>query len=924
MKKTIACLLFIYNSSFCAAQTATISGTVINRDENTAVHNAVISLLSPFDSTIYSFTRSDASGKFILRNITPGKYIMMTSQPWFGDLLDNITIESDMEIPDIQLLSKAALLQEVIVNTGTPMRIKGDTTIYTADSFAVSANANVEELLKKLPGIQVDKDGKITALGETVQKVLVDGEEFFGDDPGMAVKNLRADAVKEVQVFDKKSEQAEFTGIDDGNTQKTINLKLKEDAKKGFFGKMDVAGGPVKNIDNRYNTNLMGSSFKGKRKISAFLLNGNTGQDGLGWEDEQKYGGFDNITVNDDGGVMIMMGGSSDGEPYVDTRNGFMTNTNAGIQYSNKWKDVYNLNLAPRYNQQQYENNRKSFLQTPVEDSIFTTNSHETSDINRHNIKIKGILDIKIDSMNSLKITANNNFYQTESNTREFSETTGNEGTLKNSSTRETNTRSDKHAFSGNILFKHKFKKDRRTLAVSANWGLIKSDGKTFLLANNKSYFEGKPASGRLQDQMKSYTQSTNNSNASITYTEPLGKNYSLELNYNLQLNQGKNDQFVHAPNGTGNYVNKIDTLSNEFSQTILQNIPGTKINFSTKKLKANIGAAFGFTNFELEDKTFQKDYNRDYVNFYPSANITYTYKANSSIRFNYDGSSRQPTINQLQPLRNSDNYFYQVLGNPDLKPTFNNSIRLNHSTYNFLKDFWSYQSLNISFTNNQIVNNRIIDLDSGKTITRPENMKGGYYVNFYSNASFKIKKADLGLGFGPNFSLFESPIMINNKKTFSKGFSPGLSIFLQKAKEKRYMFFLDNTIGYTNNSTMTNADTKLTTSYFTNRANAELTFYYKKVWQITTSYVNNYQGKTIQSDKSLQINILNARLQRTFKNDQFTIYLSGNDLLNQNEGIDRNYSNGNYSEVINDRLKRYFLLGFRWDFKNKSANANK
>ncbi len=155
-----------------------------------------------------------------------------------------------------------------------------------------------------MPGIQVDKDGKIKAMGETVEKVLVDGEEFFGDDPGMAVKNLRADAVKEVEVFNKKSEQAEFTGIDDGKTQKTINLKLKEDKKKGYFGKIDVAGGLQKIIDHRYNDNLLFSSFKGKRKLSAFLLNGNTGQDGLSWQDEEKYGGRDDISMNmdEDGG----------------------------------------------------------------------------------------------------------------------------------------------------------------------------------------------------------------------------------------------------------------------------------------------------------------------------------------------------------------------------------------------------------------------------------------------------------------------------------------------------------------------------------------------------------------------------------------------------------------------------------------------
>ena len=922
MKNILACILFINSSLISLAQTATVSGTVMNKDESTPVLNAVISMIAPSDSTLFQFTRSDASGKFVLKNIPFGKYIIMTSQPLFGDLLDNIDVQNNTELPVIHLLSKAALLQEVIVNTGTPMRIKGDTTIYTADSFVVSANANVEELLKKLPGIQVDKDGKITALGETVRKVLVDGEEFFGDDPGMAVKNLRADAVKEVQVFDKKSEQAEFTGIDDGNTQKTINLTLKEDAKKGYFGKIDVAGGPQENIDNRYNTNMMGSSFKGKRKISAFLLNGNTGQDGLGWEDEQKYGGFDNISVDDDGGVMIWMSGSSDGEPYVDTDNGFTTNTNAGVQYNNKWKDIYNLNLAPRYNEQRYRNTQQSFSQNPVEDSIFYNNTLQSSNTNRHNIKLKGILDIKIDSMNTLKITANNNYYETESNTNEQSVTTGNEGTLKNSSDRQVHTKSDKQAFSGNVVFKHKFKKDRRTLSASADWGLINNNGTNFLSSDNKSYFEGKLVTNRFQDQMKNFEQTTKNASASIIYTEPLSKAYSLELNYSLRFNNGQNDQFVYAPNGGGHYVNKIDSLSNEFKQNIIQNIPGAKINYIDKKLKANIGAGFGITKFELQDITFQKNYDRDYVNFYPTANITYTYKPNHSIRINYDGNSRQPTINQLQPLRNNDDYFYQVLGNPDLKPSFNNSFRITHNTYNFLKNIWSYQALNISFTNNQIVNNRIIDLDSGKTISKPENINGNYSIYFNSYFSFKLKKTDISLGFGPGFNIFKNPVLINNKMNFSKGISPSLGAQLTKAKEKKYIFVVQNNLGYSFNSTVTSSQTKLKTDYITNRANAEVTVYLKKVWQIVTDFENRYQGKTMQSDNSIQINILNARLQRTFKNDEFTIYISANDILNQNQGISRNFYGGNYSEVINDRLKRYFLLGFRWDFKNKSAKA--
>ncbi len=353
------------------AQMAKVSGQVKDANENKPVKNAVVALFTPKDSILYLFTRTDTSGNYLLKGVEPGPYILMVSQPYYADILNNIDVSSDTKVPLTTLVSKSELLQEVIVKTGSPLKIRGDTTVYTADSFKVSANANVEELLKKMPGIQVDKDGNIKAMGETVQKVLVDGEEFFGNDPGMAVKNIRADAVKEVQVFDKKSDEAEFTGIDDGKTQKTINLKLKENKKTGYFGKIDVAAGPEKNIDNRYNDNLLFGSFKGKRKFSAFLLNGNTGQDGLNWEDEQKYGG-DNLSldVNDNGDLSYTYTGISDAEPYINPQNGYMTNVNAGMQYSNKWNDKYNLNLSPKYNSQQYTNHKITFTQTQIGDSV--------------------------------------------------------------------------------------------------------------------------------------------------------------------------------------------------------------------------------------------------------------------------------------------------------------------------------------------------------------------------------------------------------------------------------------------------------------------------------------------------------------------------------------------------------------------------
>ena len=273
-KLTALLFALFFFTTITQAQTILVSGAVEDTIQHKGVQNAVVALLTPIDSVLYKFTRTDAKGNYVFKNLKAGNYILMTTHPYFADYVDDISASGNaVIIPQIALTSKSKLLQEVIVKSGNPIRIKGDTTIYTADSFKVSANANVEELLKKLPGIQVDKNGKITAMGQQVTKVLVDGEEFFGDDPGMAVKNIRADAVKEVQVFDKKSDQSEFTGIDDGNTQKTINLKLKEDKKKGYFGKIDLAGGLVKKIDDRYNSNILLSSFKGKRKISGFFIN---------------------------------------------------------------------------------------------------------------------------------------------------------------------------------------------------------------------------------------------------------------------------------------------------------------------------------------------------------------------------------------------------------------------------------------------------------------------------------------------------------------------------------------------------------------------------------------------------------------------------------------------------------------------------
>ncbi len=920
MPKLTAVLCAIFFAATAFSQTNNVTGTIQDATEKKPVKNAVVALLTPKDSILYRFTRSAADGSFTLKNVKPGSYILMTTHPVFGDLLDDITVkETTLQLGTVALTSKSKLLQEVIVKSGNPIKIKGDTTIYTADSFKVSANANVEELLKKLPGIQVDKNGEIKAMGEKVEKILVDGEEFFGDDPGMAVKNLRADAVKEVQVFDKKSEQAEFTGIDDGKTQKTINLKLKEDKKKGYFGKIDAAGGPVQNIDPRYNTNLMFSSFKGKRKLSAFVLNGNTGQDGLSWQDQDKFGGEnDNVTMSmdEDGGTMFMWrGGSSDDEPYINTQDGFITNTNAGLQYSNKWNDKKTLNLSPKYNSQLYTNEKNGFTQLQLGDSAINTNDRTITDISRNNFKTSATYDVKIDSNNSIKFTAKANFYHTESEETRNAVTSGDKGILKNSSNTYRQTTSDKQAFSAGMIFKHRFKKARRTLSLNTDWNLLNTDANNFLNSNNEDFYAG---AVQKINQQKFTDKSTQKLSARAVYTEPLSKLYSLELSHELSYNSGINDQITYSYNAlTGKYDAMVDSLSNNFDQRITINKPGFKISYGGKKVKFNFGSGFGLTNFDFTDRTFNKDYDRNFTNFFPAAVFTYNYKSNHSLRFNYNGNTTQPTLNQLQPLRDNNDFFNQYIGNPDLKQSFSNNFSLSHNAYNFLKDVWMYQSVNLRTVNNSITNNRIINAANGKTITQPVNTDGNISVNFWSGIGFKLKKADIRFNFNPNFNYSRFADVINSKTSFARTTNAGLGISMSKSKDKKYDVSIGNDFSFNRNATSQNSTVK---KFSTNNINFNGTVYYKKVWSLSTDYNFFIRQKTEDFQNNLTNSLWNARLQRTFKKDVFTAYIMARDILNQNIGIERSFYGNTLSEVTNQRLKRYFMLGFTWNFKNKGA----
>ena len=920
MHKIILLITVLTFSSNCFSQKSNLAGAVTDSDK-IPVQNAVIALLTPKDSILYRFSRSDKEGNFQFKNIKTGTFIIMTSHSQFADYVDNIDLKNDdNNIGVISLMSKTQLLKEIIIKSGS-MRIKGDTTSYRASDFKVDANANVEDLLKKLPGIQVGKNGEIKAMGETVKKVLVDGEEFFGDDPGMAVKNLRADAVKEVQVFDKKSDQAAFTGIDDGNSQKTINLKLKDNKKKGFFGKIDAANGPMTKLDSRYNTNLLFSSFKAKSKLSAFLLNGNTGQDGLDWQDSEKFGGGnDNFSMDmdDDGNMNFQWtGGGSDGEPNVNTQNGFIKNTNGGLQYSNKWNDKHSLNLTPKFNNQIYANNNIRFNKTQVGQTQLNDNSATATNVNRRNYKFNVVYDVKLDSINSLKITAQTNFYNTINSDLTNSSTTDENDVLKNKRQILVDNKSDKQALSASILFKHKFAKARRTLSINSNWNLLTTNLNGFLKSNNESYTAGVLSGINSINQNKIGDRNTQNSSLNFTYTEPLGKKFALQFAHQIEYNTGQSTQLTYDfSNATGKYDLLAADLSNQFKQTIIVNKPNLKFSYNSKKINYSFGSGFGFTSFDLLDQTLNKSYNRNFTNFFPAANFTYKYKGNANLRISYNGATRQPTIDQLQPLRNNQDFFNQIIGNPDLKQSFTNSINISQNSYNVLTEASIYQGLNFRATSNQISYNNDIDPESAKIIRKAINTNGNFSGNYYAGYNFKIKKIDLDVGLNPSLNFSRSVISINNIANTSDNLNSSFGLRLSKSKEKKYDITINNEFSNSRNKTTQNNEKR---SFNTNDLSLSGSVYMAEKWKFSTDYTLSTRQKTVDFQTNLSNQLWNARLQRNFKNDEFTAYILIRDILNQNIGIERSTFQNTIAEERNDRLQRYAMIGLTWNFKNKS-----
>ncbi len=711
MRKIFILLLLLASSAMAMAQKkGTLTGMLYDTLAKEPVANATITLMRQKDSSLVSFTMSSNSGYFEIKNIANGDYRLLLSHVNYYNTVQHFIIDDthkSIGLGKIVMNDRTRVLSEVVVQSeAPPVTLLGDTVQYNAGSFKTQPNANVEDLLKKLPGVQVDKNGTVKAQGEKVQKVLVDGKEFFGNDPKVATKNLPADAVDKVQVFDKLSDQAELTGFDDGNSQKTINLKLKKDKKKGSFGKVMAGGGNNDRYQGRFNVN----SFKGARQMSVIGMGNNINAEGFSFMDilnftgaagQLRSGGGDiNIQINDNDPLAGLLGASN---------TGINTTWAGGFNYNNligTKTDFRSNYLYSRFNPVAQTTLQRQYF---LPDSSYTYNQDAYTNNLNNNHRLNLSADFQLDSFTSIKVSPSLSYQQTNNFSRSSYGTFAQNGSKSNDGFSNNLSKSEGYNFSNTVLFRKKFRKRLRTLSFNLQTNLDNATGNGSL-QSIINYYAALPSPVEIDslNQKNHLGNDLQSYNMRLVYTEPLFKHSLLEFsagNSNSKSNSAKTTYDRNALNGKYDLLNQ--QLSNNFENSYNYTNAGIRLRKQVSKYNYAVGFSMQQANLKGNVISGAKDtlINTRFNNIFPVARFQYFFSKFKNFTVNYSTNSNQPSVSQMQPVADVSDPLHIVQGNVNLKQEYIHSFRFNMAFINPFRNRNFFVFANMQQTQNKIVN---------------------------------------------------------------------------------------------------------------------------------------------------------------------------------------------------------------------------
>ncbi len=922
-------LSLFFCPAFLFAQNGfSVKGVALDSVEHVKLANTSVAVLNAKDSTLISFTRSAEDGSFLIKGLNKGKFILLMSYPGYADYVEHFNLDSnktERNFSNINLRLKERLLKEVLIKgTAAAIKIKGDTTEFNAAAYTIQPNAKVEDLLKQLPGIQVDKDGKITAQGQAVNKVLVDGEEFFGDDPTLVTKNIRGDMVDKVQLYDKKSDQAAFTGIDDGKKTKTINIKLKEDKKSGVFGKAEVGGGTNK----YYQSQVLFNAFKAKQKFSVYGTMGNNSRIGLGWEDNQKYGSSDNLQFGDSGEIYITGGNSDDLDSFDGRYNGqgIPTARTGGMHYDNKWdNDKKSINTNFKIGSINIDGTSENLTQNSLPENILNSSSNQAFHNYMFRQKLDAVYQVKLDTSSNLKLSIDGTQKSSTTNNSYTSSGQRND-TLINNSTRQLSNKVDQKAINASAFYTRKFKKIGRTISFNISESYSESEAKGFLNSNIRFYnLRQQQDSVQIIDQYKTNDLKSFALNTNLTYSEPFSKTFAIVVNYGVGINNSSADRKSFNSSSPGNYNALVDSLSSNYKLKEFSNQAGAIFNYKKGKTIINFGTRVSDVQFHQVDEYTSNSLDRNFINWAPQASYQYRFSQQKSLRINYNGNTTQPSLDQIQPLRVNTDPLNIILGNPDLRPSFTNNFNINYNSYKVITGQYIYLYGNYAFTTNPIISDVNASPITGKSTSQYLNLPDKQTSNFYFGANFsrKLQKLDIntGLGINANGNIYYN--LVNNELNMTKSYTYNPTININKYKEKKYDFYLSGGPTYTISASSLQPLINNNGSGF--KADGQFNVYLPGKFQIGSYSSYEYQSKTQSFNQDFSRVLINAFIIKSFlKTDNLKLELWGNDLLNQNVGFSRSAMANLITQNSYTTIKRYFMFTISYDFTKMGGSTVK
>ncbi|KRT16801.1 hypothetical protein ASU31_08295 [Pedobacter ginsenosidimutans] len=906
MKKNVQRAIFIV-LLFCgyiaqAQNTGSISGKVINAKDKKPVDFATIAVKSLKDSSVVASGQTNPDGSFSFKSIAPGKYRI------YSAFLGLKTATKDIEVAkaavnagEIAMSDDGVDLKDVNVTATIPIVVKKDTIEFDAKSIKVRENAVVEDLLKKVPGVEVAKDGSIKAQGETITKVKVDGKEFFGNDPLLATKNLPADMVDKIQVIDELSEQAQFTGIDDGTRNKILNITTKSGMKHGYFGNSTAGYGS----DDRYDASLNVNKFDEDRQISFIGQFNNV--------NKQNFGQGGGVGNGFGGGGGRGGGGFGGGGGSSSGGSGGITNTNAaGLNFADTYKDGTQFQASYFFNKATSESIQNSNTQ-----NLAGATNNIAEDINnnsdRINHRFNFMVDTKIDPSLSIKIQPNLAYTETDGNNLNSYTRTLDDGSTVG--TQRNTTTAATPSFSNNLLIRKSFKRRGRTLSLNVNTSINDNDG-TNLNYRDDKITEGTATRDTITNQLNNTNSHSISNTTRAVYTEPLNKTLSVEFNYQNGYSNSDSHRDVFNYNPLTLQYDLVDnTFSNIYNNRTLTNAAGVSLTTTEKKYNWNIGVAAQQTNRVNTNLTTGLKRTQNFINITPSAQFRYNFSNRKRLFINYRGSTSQPSIDQIQPILDNTNSQTRYVGNPALKPSFNNQLRINFNNFNIENGRFFFAGLNLTQTFNAI-GNTVVPLSGGVQQVSYINVDGVYAGN--ANATWSLplmaeRKLTLNISgngsYNRNVNFIadqESSELVKNV-TNSYTISNGYKLVTNVDK-------FDLTGGITGsytNSTFS-ARSSSNTQYYTINPSIDVSYVLPASIRlaIDIDYFRNFGGG---DQFNQEYTILNPYISRQFFKNRGTFKFSVNDALNQNTGVSRTATGTSIVDLTSNVLKRYYMLSFTY-----------